>query len=188
METSPSQPAEISNKKDILGQESVQRYQITRIGIKDTSHPTLILYVVYSFFLALAMCQLLLSGVGYVPTPNVRLDIWDHVESYAIRMFLAHRLKLIPQFSLKLIISFLVQELQHHLFSLQTVTSSPVRVGTPLPLLSCCISGLRQKGLLHMNRYLEETDDGQMTPHGYPNFNSYLNLEEPDKVTQLNSD
>ncbi len=33
--------------------------------------------------------------------------------------------------------------------SLLIVTSSPVRVGTPLPLLSCCISGLREKGLLH---------------------------------------
>ncbi len=46
------------------------------------------------------MCQLLLSGIGYVPTPDVRSDIWDCVESYAIRMFLAHRLKFIPTFSL----------------------------------------------------------------------------------------
>jgi hypothetical protein len=56
-----------------------------------------------------------LSSFGYVPTPNVHSDVWDHVESYAIHMFLARRLKFIPTFSLKLIISFLVQ-LQHHLF------------------------------------------------------------------------
>jgi hypothetical protein len=49
-----------------------------------------------------------LSGVGDVPTPNVRSDIWDHVESYAICMLLACRLKIIPTSNLKLIISFLV--------------------------------------------------------------------------------
>jgi hypothetical protein len=49
---------------------------------------------------------------------------------------------------LKLIISFLVQPL-HHLSSLLIVTSSQVRVGTPLPLQPCCISGLGPEGLLH---------------------------------------
>jgi hypothetical protein len=27
---------------------------------------------------------------------------------------------------------------------------------------------------VHRNRYLEDLDDGQMTPHGYPNFDSYI--------------
>jgi hypothetical protein len=49
-----------------------------------------------------------LSGVSRVPTPNVQLDVWDCVESYAIRMLLACRLKIIPTSNLKLIISFLV--------------------------------------------------------------------------------
>jgi hypothetical protein len=81
----------------------------------------------------LAMCQLLLSGVGYVPTPNVHLDVWDHVESYTIYMLLACRLKITFTFSLKLIISFLVQ-LQHLLLPSIIVTSSQVRVGMPRPL------------------------------------------------------
>jgi hypothetical protein len=62
------------------------------------------------------MCQLLLSDVGYVPTPNVHSDEWDHVESYTIYMLLAYRLKITFTFSLKLIISFLVQ-LQHLSFT-----------------------------------------------------------------------
>jgi hypothetical protein len=41
---------------------------------------------------------------------------------------------------LSLIISFLVQ-LKHLLLPSLIVTSSQVRVGTPLPLLLCCISG-----------------------------------------------
>ncbi len=36
------------------------------------------------------MCQLLLSGVGYVPTPNVHSDAWNCVESYMIYMLLAY--------------------------------------------------------------------------------------------------
>ncbi len=94
------------------------------------------------------MCQLLLSDVGYVPTPNVHSDVWDCVEFYAICMLLACRLKITFTFSLKLIISFLVQ-LQHLPLPSLIVTSSQVRVGTPLPLLSCCISGLGPEGLQH---------------------------------------
>jgi hypothetical protein len=52
------------------------------------------------------------------------------------------------QINLKLIFSFLVQ-LQHLLLPSLIVTSSQVRVGTPFPLLSCCISGLGPEGLLH---------------------------------------
>ncbi len=47
---------------------------------------------------------------------------------------------------LSLIISFL-EQLQYNLIPSQIVTSSQVRVGTPLPLLSCCISGLGPEGL-----------------------------------------
>ncbi len=55
---------EILNKKDIAGQESVQGYQIARIGIKDTSHPTPILYIEVQYMIWI------LSGVGDVPTPT----------------------------------------------------------------------------------------------------------------------
>ncbi len=44
--------------------------------------------------------------------------------------------------------SFLVQ-LQHLLLPSLLVTSSQVRVSTPLPLWSCWISGLGSEGLLH---------------------------------------
>jgi hypothetical protein len=43
-----------------------------------------------------------------VPTPNVCADIWDPVESYAIHMFNACRLKITFTLYLKLIISVLV--------------------------------------------------------------------------------
>ncbi len=64
------------------------RYEITWIGIKDASNPMPILYVDSS------------TGYGFfpscpcVPTPNVRLDIWDCVESYAIHMILTCRLRI----------------------------------------------------------------------------------------------
>ncbi len=94
----------------------------------------------------LAIFQLLLSGIGYVPTLNVHSDVWDRVESYRIYLFLACRLKITFTFSLKLIISFLVQ-LQHLPLPYLIVTSSQVRVDMPLPLQSCCISGLGPEGL-----------------------------------------
>ncbi len=102
------------------------------------------------------MSQLLLSGVGYVPTSNVHLDVWDRVESYTIHRLLAHRLKITFTFILKLIISILVQ-LQHLLLPSLIVPSSQVRVGMSLPLQSCCISGLGQKGLLQYCRILSHT-------------------------------
>ncbi len=43
-----------------------------------------------------------------MPTPKIHLDTWDHVESYAIHMFLARRPKITFTSNLKLIISFLV--------------------------------------------------------------------------------
>ncbi len=82
-----------------------------------------------------------------MPTPIVHSDVWNHVESYTIYMLLACRLNITFTFSLKLIISFLVQ-LQHFLLPSLILTSSQVRVGTSLPLLLCCISGLGPEGLL----------------------------------------
>jgi hypothetical protein len=104
------------------------------------------------------MCQLLLSDIGYVPTPNVYLGVWDCVESYTICMLLACRPKITFTFSLKLIISFLIQ-IQHLLLPSLIVTSSQVRVGTPLPLLLCCISGLGPEGLQH-NRTIPVVSPG----------------------------
>jgi hypothetical protein len=101
------------------------------------------------------MCQLLLSGIDYVPTLNVHSNVWDHLESYTIYMLIACRLKITFTFSLKLIISFLVQ-LQHLLLPYLIVTSSQVRVCMPLPLLSCYISGLGPEGLLHRPAIWEE--------------------------------
>jgi hypothetical protein len=49
-----------------------------------------------------------LSGIGNVPTLNVRSDIRDCIESYGIHMLLEHRQTIIPTSNLKLIISFLV--------------------------------------------------------------------------------
>ncbi len=63
------------------------------------------------------------------------------------------RLKITFTFSLKLIIYFLVQ-LQHLPLPSQIVTSSQVRVGTPLPLWACCISGLGPEDLLHNHTIL----------------------------------
>jgi hypothetical protein len=36
----------------------------------------------------------LLSCVGHVPTPDARSDVWDGVETYAVHMLLACRLKI----------------------------------------------------------------------------------------------
>ncbi len=64
---------------------------------------------------------LLPSRVGNLPTPNVRSDVWDYVESYTICILLVCRLKIISSPNLKLMISFLVLPLvllcQHKLLS-----------------------------------------------------------------------
>ncbi len=125
------------------------------------------------------MCQLLLSDIGYVPTTNVHSDVWDCVESYTICMLLACRLKITFTFSLKLIISFL-EQLQHDLLPSLIVTSSQVRVGMPLPLLSCCISGLGPEGLRH-NRTIPVVSPG--ATRGWPlrllrGNSAYENLQQ----------
>jgi hypothetical protein len=45
-----------------------------------------------------------LSQLSSVPTPNMHLDIRDHVESYAIHMILTHRLRITFKPKTKLII------------------------------------------------------------------------------------
>ncbi len=73
-----------------------------RLELNNVSKPTPALYMDSS------------TGCGFfsswpcVTTPNVHLDVWDCVESYAIHMILAHRLRITFTFKLKLIISFLV--------------------------------------------------------------------------------
>jgi hypothetical protein len=83
------------------------------------------------------MCQLRTSA------------IWDHVESYAIRMLLTRRLRITFTPSLKLIISFLVST-HYYLSPSLDSHSSVVRVGMLLFLfLLCCISRLGPRGLLN---------------------------------------
>ncbi len=62
--------------------------------------------------------------------------------------FLTRWLRASLESFLNLIISFFVQ-LQHLLIPSLIVTSSQVRVGMPLPLLQCCISGLGLECLKH---------------------------------------
>ncbi len=91
-------------------EESVQQYEITRIGIKDISNPTPILYVDSG------------TGQGIFPlwpcvsTLNVRSGICNCVESYAIHMILAHRLRITFTSNFTLIISLLVSRQESHAF------------------------------------------------------------------------
>jgi hypothetical protein len=125
----------------------------------------------------------ILSGVGYVPTPNVHSDVWDRVESYTIYILLAYRLKITFTFSLKLIISFLVQ-LQHLLLPSLIVTSSQIRAGTPLPLQLCCISGLGPEGLLQreaMKQRKEEVRRATRNARTRTAPATFKNHGQPDK-------
>jgi hypothetical protein len=100
-------------------EESVYRYEIAWIGIKDVSNPTPILYIDSS------------SGDGLfpscpcVPTPNMHPDIKDRVESYAIHMILTQRLRII---FVALVLSLIISK--------QRVTSSvPILLTERAPLL-----------------------------------------------------
>jgi hypothetical protein len=81
-------------------EESVYRYEIAWIGIKDVSNPMPILYIDsstgYGFFPSYP-CML--------PTLNVRSDTLDGVEYYAIHMILTRRLRITFKPKTKLIIS-----------------------------------------------------------------------------------
>ncbi len=59
------------------------------------------------------VCGFLLSWTC-LPTPKICLDIWYHVESYAISLFLACMLKITFTSNPKLIISFLVSHHQYY--------------------------------------------------------------------------
>jgi hypothetical protein len=69
-------------------EESVYRYDIAWIGIKDVSNPTPILFIDPS-----TGCGLFPS-CPCVPTPNMPLNIRECVESYAIHMILTCRLRI----------------------------------------------------------------------------------------------
>ncbi len=60
-----------------------------------------------------------LLQLACVPTPKILSDIWDRVESYAIPMFLAHRLKITFTSNPKLIIYFVIYS--YYTFILQAV-------------------------------------------------------------------
>ncbi len=80
-------------------EESVYRYEIAWVGIKDVSNPMPILYVD-----PCTGCGLFPS-CPCVPTPNMHLNIRDHVESYTIHMILTRRLRINFKPKTKLIIS-----------------------------------------------------------------------------------
>jgi hypothetical protein len=91
------------------------------------------------------VCGFFLSWLGG-PPQSFEHSIWDRVGFYSIHTFLDPSVEISLESFLSLIISFLVQ-LQHLLLPSLIVTSSQVRVGMPLPLLLCCISGLGPEGV-----------------------------------------
>jgi hypothetical protein len=84
---------------EIPPEESVYRYEIAWIGIKDVSNPTPILYIDSSTGYGL------FSSCPCVPTPNMHPDIRDCVKSYAIHKILTRRLRITFKPETKLIIS-----------------------------------------------------------------------------------
>ena len=80
-------------------EESVYRYEIAWIGIKDVSNTTPILYVDPSTEYGL------FPSCPCVPTPNMHPEVRDCVESYAIHMILTRRLRITFKPKTKLIIS-----------------------------------------------------------------------------------
>ena len=75
---------------------------IIQAGSKDGSSSMVALYINSRI-----VCGFLLSLIC-VPTPKICSDIWYHVESYAISMFLARRLKITFTSNPKLTIIFFV--------------------------------------------------------------------------------
>ena len=100
-------------------EESVYRYEIAWIGIKDVSNPMPILYVDPSTEYGL------FPSCPCVPTPNMHPDIRDRVESYGIHMLLTRRLRIT---FVALILSLIISK--------QRVTSSvPLLLTEEAPLL-----------------------------------------------------
>ncbi len=91
----------------ISPQESVPIHQFMQAESKDGSSSTVSLYINSRI-----VCGLFCSW-PCVPTLKIRSDMWDRVESYAIHMFLAYRLKITFTSNLKLIIYFLVYSYQY---------------------------------------------------------------------------
>ena len=100
--------------------------------------------------------------VGHLSLLSVAYGIVQDSTRYT--PFLTRQLRASLESFLSLIISF-SEQLQHNLLPSLLVTSSQVRVGTPLPLLSCCISGLGPEGLRH-NRTIPGVSPG--TTQGDP--------------------
>ncbi len=84
-------------------EESVYRYEIAWIGIKDVSNPMPILYVDPSTGYGL------FPSCPCVPTLNMHPNIRDCVESYAIHMILTRRLRIT---FVALILSLIISKLR----------------------------------------------------------------------------
>jgi hypothetical protein len=100
------------------------------------------------------VCGFFLSWLGEPPQSFER-SIWDCIGFYTIHTFLDPSVE--SQFRI-------ISKSYNFLFGTTTtpsliVTISQVRVGTPLPLLSCCISGLGPEGLQH-NRMIPVRSPG----------------------------
>jgi hypothetical protein len=107
------------------------------------------------------VCGIFLSWLGG-PPQSFEHSIWDHVGFYTIHTFLD--LSDESQFRI-------ISKSYNFLFGTTTtpsliVTSSQVRVGTPLPLLSCCISGLGPEGLRQVQNNLEIVQFKSGLTHG----------------------
>jgi hypothetical protein len=87
-----------------------------------------------------------------VPTPKIRLDVWDCVESFGIPMFLACRLKITYTSNPKLIISVLIPILLLPSFKLLSLVASTRHAALNLACLlevsqqAWCTSVYSQRG------------------------------------------
>jgi hypothetical protein len=110
-EVTTSARHEILNKQRYCQSNQGNNIRSHRLESNNVSNPTPILYIESNTW-----CGFFLSW-PCVPTPNVRLDIWNCVETFAIHMVLPHRLKITFISSLKLIIFFLVSTYYYLLYT-----------------------------------------------------------------------
>jgi hypothetical protein len=116
-------------------------YLIIQAGSKDGSSSTVALYIN-----SCIVCGFFPSWQG-APPQSFEQSIWDRVGFYMIHTFLEPSVE--SQFRIiSKSYNFLFGIFIRLLLPSLIVTSSQVRVGTPLPLLSCYISGLGPEGLL----------------------------------------
>ncbi len=131
------------------------RYEIAWIGIKDVPSSMPILFVDFS-----TGCGFFLSW-PCVSTLNVLSDIWDRVESYAIDMILARRMRITfkPKTKLKIfkqrvflsVLPPLMQKAPLFAFCLPTYFAGKVgcwRVETRVKTTDMCLSGRRDADML----------------------------------------